>query len=266
MNDIVSGAHFLSGLSSPAAKPDRPMSNWLCGNRSGVARLSLVCFPYAGGGVGAWLPWRKHLPAWVDLFAVQLPGRGARMMEPPLRHMEAIIPHLANATANLGPCVFFGHSMGAFLAYETARMLKSTGRSMPDKLIVSGQRAPHLPDSGRLVHALPQAEFVEELRSRGGTPDDVLQDKELMELLSPMLRADFELCERYASPLRLPLDIPLTAFGGKEDERAAHAKREAWKEHTTEAFRHREFEGGHFFVHSAEEAVLAAIQEELEAA
>lgn len=263
MNDIVSGAQFLSGLSPLSSLPDRPLSKWLCGKPSGMARLSLVCFPYAGGGVGAWLPWRKLLPADVDLYAVQLPGRGARMMEAPLRHMDAMIPHLANATASLGPCVFFGHSMGAFLAYETARMLKSTGRDMPLKLIVSGQRAPHLPDSGRHVHDLPQAEFVEELRSRGGTPDDVLQDKELMELLAPMLRADFELCERYASPLRLPLDIPLTAFGGKQDERAGHAKLDAWKEHTTEVFRHREFEGGHFFVHTAEQAVLAAIWEEL---
>lgn len=253
MNTLIQTSHT----------PLRP-SSWLVGKITPQARLRLVCFPYAGGGAGVFATWRKPLPEWVDLLAVTLPGRGARMMEAPVRNMDALIPYLAEATSNLGPCVFFGHSMGAFMAYETAKLLQQSGQTTPLKLIVSGQRAPHLPAPDRPVHALPRHEFIAELRRQGGTPEEVLCDTELMSLLTPMLRADFEMCERYAHRKGLPLNIPITAFGGEDDPKAGCVEVAAWVEHTSLSFSQCEFEGGHFFIHETEKQVTWAITKELE--
>lgn len=230
-------------------------------------RLRLFVFPHAGSGAAAYRAWAPHMPADVQLALVQLPGREARLAEPPHTRMRAlvdalvpqILPHLD------GPFAFFGHSMGAHVAFETARALRAQGHE-PRHLVVSGNRAPHLPFPRPRIHHLPDERILAEFERLGGTPKEILADGQLMSLLLPVLRADLELCETYAFERGPPLSCALTAWGGARDPDVPHAALDAWREHTTGPFSSRLFDGGHFFLQEDRTRVLAALAEAMRSA
>ncbi len=238
-------------------------SRWLVGQALPRPRLRLIVFPYAGGGPSAFVTWQAQLPADVEMRVVQLPGRGGRLTELPVRQLERVVAPLATALLPLGPLVFYGHSLGAFVAFEVARYLRRLRHTQMLKLIVSGQRAPQLPQRTPMVHAWPDAEFIADLRAQAGTPEAVLANAELMQLLLPMLRADFALCETYGYRAEPPLAIPITAWGGETDPKVTGAELAAWQVQTQMPLQMRRFAGGHFFLHDSEAAVLAALRAEL---
>ena len=218
------------------------------------AVLQLYCFPHAGSGASAYRNWPPQMPPGVEICAIQLPGRESRFTERALdsaeRVVDALLPSLL---PHLGrPFAFFGHSMGALLAYETARRLEQRGGPMPARLLVSGCGAPHVPDSAPGLKGLPDDAFVAELRRMSGMPDEILANRELMQVLLPTLRADTALCEDYVRDAQSPLSCPIAAYGGLEDHRVEPAAVEAWREHTQSIFRARMFSGGHFFIRSIE--------------
>lgn len=228
-------------------------------------RLRLFCFPYAGGGAAVYRGWSAYLPPEVQLCAVHLPGRGNRFGEPAVSSAGVLVETLA---ADLGPYfdlpfAFFGHSMGALVGFELTRHLRDRGLPLPEHLLVSGRRAPQRPNEKRPLHALPEDEFLHELRELDGTPEEILREPELMELFSPILRADFQLCETYAFVPGEPLEVPITAFGGLEDRDVTRDDLLAWREHTRGGFRLRMFPGGHFFLHAARQSLVHAVAEEL---
>ncbi len=163
------------------------------------ASLRLFCFPYVGGGALIFRTWPNSLPATAEVCPVELPGRGTRLKETPFTRLlplvqalaQALLPHLDK------PFAFFGHSMGALISFELTRQLRRLYGLVPLHLFVSAHRAPQLPDPDPPIHTLPEAEFMEELRCLNGTPKEVLEQPELMELMLPILRADFALCETY---------------------------------------------------------------------
>ncbi|AUX39241.1 thioesterase [Sorangium cellulosum] len=225
-----------------------------------AARLRLFCFPYAGGSASAYSAWWRELPASVELCTIKLPGREARLREPPFQRLTPLVGALSAA---LGPWLtkpfaLYGHSLGALVAFELARALRRRGAPLPRHLLVSGRRAPHLP-MGEAFHALPDPEFVAWIRRMGGTPDEVLREPELMELFLPVLRADVAVNEAEPFVAEAPLDCPITAFGGVVDERASPAELEAWRELTRGSFRVEMFPGGHFFLRSAQGPLLRSI-------
>jgi medium-chain acyl-[acyl-carrier-protein] hydrolase len=233
----------------------------------GRLRLRLFVFPHAGAGTAGYRPWAGALPPDVQLALVQLPGREARLAEPPLTRMRALVDALVPA---LGPHLdvpfaFFGHSMGAHVAFETARALRAEGRE-PERLVASGNRAPHLPFPRPRIHHLPDDRILAEFQRLGGTPAEVLADRQLMALLLPVLRADLELCETYRFEPGPSLTCPLTVFGGTRDPDVPPAALDAWREHTTGPFARRLFDGGHFFLQEARQQVLAALRDVLQAA
>ena len=198
------------------------------------ASMRLFLFPYAGGGAGVFRGWPEHLPTFVEPYAVQLPGREQRVMDPPFTAM----PPLAEATAARlvpymdRPSAFLGHSMGALVAFETARHLRRAGAPLPAHLFVSGRRAPQLPPNKPAIHQLPDDAFLAELRDFNGTPEAVLESDELMALLLPLLRADFAVCETYTYQCEPPLPCSLDAFGGREDDDVPLEDLRAWRPHT----------------------------------
>jgi medium-chain acyl-[acyl-carrier-protein] hydrolase len=164
------------------------------------------------------------------------------------------------------PFAFFGHSLGALIAFELARELRRSRSALPVHLFVSGRRAPHLIPSRRPLHALPEAAFRAEIRELQGTPQAVLEDEELMTLVSPVLRADFGLCETYRFTEEAPLDTPITAFGGTRDEEASEAELDDWRLHTSRFRGVHRFDGHHFFVHDHAPAIIETIRADLSAA
>ncbi|HHP7244069.1 MAG TPA: thioesterase II family protein [Elainellaceae cyanobacterium] len=229
------------------------------------ASLRLFCFPYAGGSAFTFRGWADQLPATVELCPIELPGRGLRMRENPFTRMlplvRAIAPFLLPYLDK--PFAFFGHSMGALVSFELARLLRRTYGRNPSHLFVSGRRAPQVPDLDPPIHTLPNSEFLQELSRLNGTPEAVLQNHELMQLLMPTLRADFAVLETYAYIPELTLDCPITAFGGLHDPEVCCKILEAWREQTCTAFSLEMFPGDHFFLHTAQSLLMQSLSQTL---
>lgn len=233
-------------------------------------RLRLFCFPFAGGGASTYRPWptAAALPSDFEVVALALPGRELRMRETPFASLTALLDTLESApefTQKLDrPFAFFGHSMGARIAFELTRRLRRRSGPLPLRLIASGARAPQLPRNDAPRHTLDDAKFVAELRRLGGTPESVLAEPELMELLLPVLRADFQLNDTFTHAAEAPLDLPISAFGGASDASVSKDDLEAWHEQTSRGLTTRLFAGGHFFLNEDRTPVLTALTDALE--
>lgn len=229
------------------------------------AALRLFCFPYAGGGASAFRDWAAALPAGMELCAVQLPGRESRMAEQPYRSLPELLPPLVQGLLpHLNrPFAFFGHSMGALIAFETARHLIRRQNLAPAYLLVSGHRAPQLPDPHPQIHRLPDADFLQEIAALGGTPREVLAHGELMGLMLPALRADFTLAETYRLTPGDPLDVPVSAYGGLADPEVSRADLAAWRAQTSSTFSVRMFPGDHFYLHTVRDRLLRSVAQDL---
>jgi surfactin synthase thioesterase subunit len=188
------------------------------------------------------------------------------MTETPHRNLVTLVPRvIAEIEPYLDrPFALFGHSVGALVAYETARALCAAGRT-PVRLFVSGQRAPHLPGRTPPRHALPPVEFEAALARLEGTPTEVLRDADLMAVIVPLLRADFSLEETYAHAPGEPLEIPTTVFGGADDPEANLDELNAWQRHCRHACEVRIFQGNHFYLRTNPAPVVEAIRAALAA-
>jgi medium-chain acyl-[acyl-carrier-protein] hydrolase len=221
----------------------------------------LFCFPYAGGAASIYRGWTGKVAPGIEVCPVQLPGRGNRLKEPPFKRIEPLLEEVADALSPYleGSFAFFGHSMGALISFELTRFLRRENRPTPIHLFLSGRPAPQKLRKHDRTYDLPETEFIEELRRLKGTPQEVLAHPELMDMLSPILRADFELCETYQYVPEPPLSCPITAFAGLLDEDATREQMEGWREHTSEAFTLRMFPGDHFFLHDSAPLILQMI-------
>lgn len=218
-------------------------------------RLRIFCFAHAGAGASVFRPWAALAPAGVEIAGVQLPGRENRFREPCLTESAVAIPALGAALkprANL-PFILFGHSLGAALAFELAHWLGARG-AKPKAVVLSGRPAPQSQGARKPLHQLDDADFRDALARMGGMPGEVLQNRELMTLLLPILRADVTLSESIRASG--PLDCPLVALAGDEDTDATPSTVAGWRDWTTAAFRLERFPGDHFFVYRAQQAVL----------
>jgi medium-chain acyl-[acyl-carrier-protein] hydrolase len=225
------------------------------------AELRLFCFPYAGAGPNIFRRWAQLLPPSVEVCGVVLPGRAYRLDERPRDRLGPLADELASVLLErpVGPFAFFGHSFGGLLCFEVARKLVRLGAPLPTELFVSGCPPPHLMPAEPDVHGLPDRAFKERLRELGGTPVAVLECPELMDLLLPVLRADLEAFETHDHEPGPPLPIPMTIFGGANDRFVDEHALDEWRRYTRERFTVRVFPGDHFFLHSDEEAVAAAV-------
>lgn len=161
------------------------------------------------------------------------------------------------------PMVFFGHSMGAIIAFELARYLRKERNVNVVHLFVSGRRAPQIAPDELMTHNLPEPEFLETLRTLNGTPKEVFEHPELLELMIPLLRADFAVCQTYDYAHEPPLDCPITAFGGLNDGDVTRAQLEAWRKQTASSFSLRMLPGDHFFINSAQPLLFELMSQDL---
>ncbi len=185
------------------------------------ARLRLFCFPYAGAGAAIFRTWSGRLPDHVEVCPVQFPGRGTRLMEKPFTQLLPLVETLAQVLIPLldKPFAFFGHSLGALVGFELARQIRSQSGVQPVRLFVSAARAPQVPHRDRPTYALPEGEFLEELRRLNGTPGELLENAELMQIMIPILRADFAVSQTYVYAAEPPLACGISSFGGVQDHR-----------------------------------------------
>jgi surfactin synthase thioesterase subunit len=223
-----------------------------------AAAVRLFCFHYAGGSAQVFHDWPGCLPQSVEVGAIQLPGRSHRLDEPHIRRLaplsrvvaQELLPYLDK------PFVFFGHSLGALLCFETARSLRRENRRQPAHLFVSATEAPHRRSIEESLSVLPKGALVKKLREFNGTPVELLQNDELLDLMLPMIRADFELNESYEYNPESPLECPITIYGGIDDHEVEAERLAAWGEMTVGACEIRMFSGDHFYINSSQAIFL----------
>lgn len=230
-------------------------------------RLRMLCFPYAGGAAALYRAWPSLLAPAIDVCPVELPGRGVRTLESPIRAMAPLCDSLAAAIAPLldVPTAVFGHSMGARIAFEIALRF-------PRQIIhvfASGSPPPgarprftQLTDRRPTIE-LTDRELTQRLRELGGTPPEIIDDTTLMARLLPAVRADFELIEAYRGTPSDRLACPITVFAGLDDAGASPAVAAGWELRTTARCRLLELEAGHFFLDTHRDALVRQIAHDL---
>ncbi len=242
----------------------------ICPKPNPDARVRLFCFHYAGGGTLSFRNWADDLFPGIEVYLIQLPGRERRLMESAFTRIEPLIQELKQAIIPYleQPFAFLGYSMGSLIAFELARSLRRDRfahpqrgyhKISPEHLFVCARHAPQIPATKKPIHKLSDPEFLQELRRLGGTPEEILANKELMAFLIPTLRADFAVIETYNYYDESPLNCPITAFGGSEDTEANREELAAWSLQTGADFNLHILPGDHFFLNSARSRLLGSI-------
>ncbi|AZE63469.1 MULTISPECIES: thioesterase II family protein [Pseudomonas] len=231
--------------------------------RSDNPALRLICFPYAGGSGNIYEEWQGLIGSNVEVCAAQLPGRGARFNEP--KHItlgdlldeceEAILPLLDR------PFAIFGHSLGAVVAFAFAQRLEKLGK-VPQHLFVSGASAPVDGSEYKKTRDLNDQELVEWMSEINGTPVELMNDPELMEIALPILRADFAIASSYKH-VDARLKTSATVFGGSEDKNIPVEQLSSWGNLVTGRVQVEVIQGDHFFIHGNEKVVITAIRRTL---
>jgi surfactin synthase thioesterase subunit len=229
-----------------------------------ASRVRLFCFPYAGAGASIFRLWQDDVLPGIQICRVQLPGREERMVEPPFTRLGPLIDALMEQIRPLldVPFAFFGHCMGALVAFELARSLRREGRE-PVHLLVSALRPPQLGHGTGRLHRLRGDAFQAALVGFDGIPRELQNEPEFLKIILPTLRADFETCETYEYSAEAPLGCPISVYSGRNDTRSPSAEMILWKHHTAGKFSSRVFPGNHFFIESSRKAVLSAVSVEL---
>ncbi|MFF3323115.1 thioesterase II family protein [Streptomyces sp. NPDC002889] len=234
------------------------------GSSASASRATLVCFPHAGGAASTYVPLSRALAPDVDVLAVQYPGRQDRRREQPIADIGELADALAAEVHGelQGTYAFFGHSMGALLAYETTRRLRDRHAAGPTGLFLSGRGAPTL-EPGRHDRMSTDADVLAAVRRLGGTTPAVLDDPELRDMVMPALRADYRAIGTYAWRYGEPLDIPFSVYVGDSDPVVTVAQASAWRDFTTATTTVDVFPGGHFYLDGQLPAIAKAVADDL---
>lgn len=268
---LPSGGPARKPTSDPPGVPVRqgsPPNKWtgaLSRQASATTQLRLFCFPFAGGGASAFRGWPAAMPGGVELCPIQLPGRESRWNEPSFSQLSSLVETLAQVLHPMLTCsfAFFGHSMGALIAFELARQLRRETGESPVHLFVSGAHAPQRPDRDPPIRGLPDSAFLAELKRLNGISDEVFENRELIQVLLPTFRSDLTLCETYAYVSDEPLDCPISAYMGEQDHKVELEDLAGWSIHTRRIFRFSMFPGDHFFLVAHRQSLLRVLSAEL---
>ncbi|GAA1933226.1 hypothetical protein GCM10009716_45530 [Streptomyces sodiiphilus] len=219
-------------------------------------RFRVIALPHAGGWPSAFQPWQPGLPDDVELLVGQLPGRGPRIGEPPLRRVEPLVEGLSRAVAELEPMPYavIGHSFGSVLGYELTKAMEHKG--LPPRLLaVSARQPPCFPSEPPFAHLRTDDELLAHLVDIGGVSADLLRRPALMGPSLAAIRADLEAMETYRRPLS-GTAVPILSLGAVDDPVVIAERLHLWSLETTGSFTRLMFTGGHFYLYSPDSAAV----------
>ncbi|CZF83758.1 thioesterase II family protein [Grimontia marina] len=229
-------------------------SNWFVSTKTVENPcLRLFCFPYAGGNASTFLSWSNMIPANVELIAIQPPGRAGRLFEPAFSSMEGLVSSLVDEIKEYldVPYMMFGHSLGSRVALEVAHQIKAKGFNQPSHFFASGSRSPNLPVSDIPLSKLGDEELIGKLKEMKDEPDPLLENKELMALFLPTLRADLAIADTYSAGADVQLHCELSVLNGQLDTAIQEIDIEGWRDFFSGSMDAKRFSGGHLFVDNA---------------
>jgi len=241
------------------------VSPWLVGSGTATtASHRLIAIPWAGAGAAALLPWRARLGPDTELVVVRLPGRESRFTEPRLTSIDEVVAGLLPAIRALAPLptVLFGYSLGALIAFELARSLESCAAPV-DLLAVGGSAAPHRLPGRERIAGLDDDRFAAAVRELDGTSNEIFDHPELLQLLLPLLRADFAMLENYRPMPGMSISCPISTFTGRSDPELHKPGVDAWADLTTGPVTHHRYDGGHFFLLNDSTSLLADLRADI---
>jgi medium-chain acyl-[acyl-carrier-protein] hydrolase len=232
-----------------------------------MEKIKLFCFPYAGGSAVVYNKWKSYLNGNIELCPVELPGRGRLFSSPFYRDMNEAVGDLFRKLSQdftSSRYALFGHSMGSCLVYELSQQIRHSNLNQPLHLFFSGRRPPQIEKKEKIIHTLPNDEFIAEISDLGGTPREVLEHQELLDLFIPVIRADYKLVETYKYIERGQLESKISVFNGTRDTDTNILEMKEWGKCTRGDCKVYEFEGGHFFIHEHFQKIVAIINDTLQ--
>lgn len=232
-------------------------------SRNPIVRL--ICLPYAGGGTGLFRTWSAGVDDNVELLCVVLPGRGARVGEPPYDDWESLLDDAFTALCPYlsEPHAFYGHSFGGRLAYELAQMATAVQRGLTRHLFVSGCRCPGSPQARPYLHQLPDDDFVAAVRTAYGVPSAILEHEMMRGHGLAALRSDIKLAELWDDWSTERLRGPITAVYGHDDVIDNRASMRCWSAYTEAGCELIGIPGGHFLVDATSRRLLDIVNTRL---
>lgn len=228
--------------------------------------MVLFCLPYAGGSESIYYKWKRCLNYSIELEPIELKGRGKRFNETFYESLEeAVYDIFENIKAKIADDDFaiYGHSMGSLLAYELYYKLYNENVKMPKHIFFSGYKPPSIAREERQIYLLPDDEFIKEVIDLGGTPEELVENEELLQLFIPILRSDFRILENYIyREKKDKIQCDISILNGKEDDITLEEIL-AWKNHAGRNFKVYNFEGNHFFINTNVENITNIINKTL---
>ncbi|MGL4343555.1 MAG: thioesterase II family protein [Cellulosilyticaceae bacterium] len=230
-----------------------------------MAKMKLLCLPYAGSSAMNYLSWRHELGNDIEVVPIELPGRGKRIREPLVEVCETLMEdvyHQVSQSITEHQYSLFGHSMGGLLTFEVLHKLVEAGKPLPKHVFISGSRAPMFRGEKKNYRQMDNQTFIDEICTLGGMSEDILRNKELMELFTPVIRADFNVLEDYSyNDNRDKIPCPVTIFYGREDHHATKESVGGWEACFETGIDYQAFEGGHFFINQQTSKVINQIKQ-----
>ena len=219
-----------------------------------MPKIKLFCLPYAGGSATIYSSWKRAVYASdIELIPIELAGKGTRIREPLYDGLTEAVDDLYRMMEKdiiNGPYALFGHSLGGLLVYELARKINSLGVRKPQHLFFSGRGAPCVPRIKKNYHLMEEEDFRKSVIDLGGTPPDIFDHPELLEVFLPILKNDFMLAETDPEDNgQTAFECGITVFMGKEDKWINEEQASGWKRNTKGDCSIHYFDGGHFFIH-----------------
>ena len=160
--------------------------------------MILFCLPYAGGSETIYYKWKKHLHPSIQVVPIELKGRGKRFSEFFYESLEEAVDDIfENIKEKIVDDDFaiYGHSMGSLLAYELYYKIDELNFRKPKHIFFSGYKAPSIVREIENIYTLPNYDFMRKIMELGGTPEELMKNKELLQIFLPIIRSDFKILE-----------------------------------------------------------------------
>ncbi|MEK3791128.1 alpha/beta fold hydrolase [Paenibacillus sp. FSL R7-0204] len=230
------------------------------------ATCRIFCLPYAGGMAEIYYPWLNVLPEEFELVAVQYPGHVPGTGDELYTCLNSLAEEIANEISAFSDkkYIIFGHSMGALIAYEVTKRLAGKKVRQPEHLFIAARTPPNLPVVAPMIHKMSDSEIIQIARAFNALPEEVLQNEDILQMIIPTLKADFEMIGTWKHDHNAPpLNVPLCAFTGMFDSLGVPEQMKEWSNYTSNSFRMITMPEKHYFIlnPAVQEDIIHIIQD-----